>query len=384
MASHSVEITSVAHGGHGVARIDGRVCFVPYALPGDVATIRIDRELRGVLWGAIESIETPSPDRVDAPCPYFGECGGCTWLHFAYPAQADAKQQIVRDCFERIAKLDAEVEWLENPDLRLGYRTRAKFFAADGKRGFHAQRTHDVVDIAHCALCHPKLNQALNALREIGRNRDVEICVNPEGNDVLVWTEKRDRLLEEHFPLAGFRHSNEKRGKFLFDGAPVVNGCFSQASLLLNRMLRDAVHDAIGSPATLLDLYAGAGNFSVTLPASVKVMGIDQERAPIAAANELRPDSYRAGKTPAFERALERGTWDVILLDPPRAGAKPIAKALAAAKPERIVYVSCNPSTLARDAATICAGGWRIERLQAVDMYPNTAHIECVCTFRRT
>ena len=381
MNSFTSEITSVAHGGHGVTRVDGRVCFVPYALPGDVAVIRIDRELRGVLWGTIESLETPSPHRVEAPCPYFGTCGGCTWLHFAYPAQAEAKQQIVRDCFERIAKLDVAIEWAESPDLRLGYRTRAKFFAKEGLRGFHALRTNDVVDVASCALCHPRLNEILRVLREIDCKVDVEVCVNPEGEEVLVWTEKPNALLAEHFPLAGHRRAKGKRSRFMFDGAPIVNGGFAQASLLLNRLLRSIVHQEIGTPKTLLDLYAGSGNFSISLPKSVNVMGIDEERTAIAAADAVRKDCYRVGKAPAFQRAFKRGKWDGIILDPPRAGAKAIIKDLARAKAERIVYVSCNPATLARDAASLCANGWQVEGVTALDLYPNTAHVECVSTF---
>jgi len=375
------EITSVAHGGHGVTRVDGRVCFVPYALPGDVAVIQIERELRGVLWGAIESIETPSPHRTEAACPYFGTCGGCTWLHFDYPGQAESKQQIVRDCFERIAKIDVEIGWRENSDLRLGYRTRATFFANDGLRGFHALRTNDVVDVAHCALCHRKLNDCLRVLREIGCKNDVEVCVNPEGDEVLVWTDRPNAMLAEHFPLAGHRRAKGKRARFTFDGAPIVNGGFSQASLLLNRLLREVVHGELGEPKTVLDLYAGSGNLSITLPKTANVRGIDEDRSGIAAAEKVRPGSYRAGKIPAFQRALKRGLWDVIILDPPRTGAKAIMKDIAGAKAGRIVYVSCNPSTLARDAATLCANGWRVEKVTALDLYPNTAHVECACTF---
>lgn len=381
MKTFTGEITAVAHGGHGVARVDGRVCFVPYGLPSDVAVIRIERELRGVLWGAIETLETPSPHRVEAPCQYFETCGGCTWLHYEYPAQAESKQQIVRDCFERIAKLDVAIDWHEVSALRLSYRTRAKFFAKDGRRGFHALRTNDVVDIAICALCHPKLNNVLRVLREIDCKIDVEVCVNPEGDEVLIWTDRPNAMLAEHFPLAGHRRAKGKRSRFMFDGAPVVNGGFSQASLLLNRLLREVVHREVGASKTVLDLYAGSGNLSITLPKSTSVMGIDEERAAIAAAEAVRSNSYRAGKAPAFVRAFKRGLWDAIILDPPRVGAKPIMKDLANASAGRIVYVSCNPSTLARDAATLCANGWRVERVAALDLYPNTAHVECVCTF---
>ena len=121
-----VPITGVAHGGHGVSRIDGQVCFVPYALPGDTVEVRVVRQARGVLWGAIDKLVEPSPHRCAPCCPYFGACGGCMWLHFAYPGQAEWKQRIVKDALERIAGVTADVVWVEDEILRLGYRTRAE------------------------------------------------------------------------------------------------------------------------------------------------------------------------------------------------------------------------------------------------------------------
>src|SRR5690606_28505311 len=124
-----VDITGVAHGGDGVCRIDDRVCFVPYALPGDRLRIVVEREAKGVLWGVLADIVEPSPHRQDATgcCPVGRHCGACGWLHFAYPAQAEWKRRIVLDSLQRIARVEADVEWVEDPELRLGYRTRAEF-----------------------------------------------------------------------------------------------------------------------------------------------------------------------------------------------------------------------------------------------------------------
>ncbi|MBN2310909.1 MAG: class I SAM-dependent RNA methyltransferase, partial [Candidatus Hydrogenedentes bacterium] len=170
----TVEIASVAHGGHGVGRIEGRVCFVPYALPGDTVRVHIERESKGVLWGRIDEVLTPSPDRCEAACPVFQWCGGCSWLHFTYPAQAWAKQRIVQDCLERIAGIEAGPDWAEDAALRLGYRTRAEFQYDGEHRGFHALGTRRVVDIERCPLCHDKLNAALSLLREVAYKGPVE------------------------------------------------------------------------------------------------------------------------------------------------------------------------------------------------------------------
>ena len=190
-----VEVTAVANGGHGVARIDGQVCFIPYALPGDRVHLREVRKARGVLWGALEEVVEPSESRCEPGCPVFGECGGCLWLHFAYPAQAEWKCRTVADCLERLGGVEAAPEWLEQPDLRLGYRTRAEFHALGDRWGFFHRASHEVVEIKECPLCHPALNQAFERLRGIRMKGSVELTVNPEGEEVLAWAHRPNTAL---------------------------------------------------------------------------------------------------------------------------------------------------------------------------------------------
>jgi 23S rRNA (uracil1939-C5)-methyltransferase len=377
----TVEITGLAHGGHGVCRIDGQVCFVAHALPGDVIEPRITRRTKGVLWAEIGRIAEPSPFRIEANCPVFGTCGGCSWLHFAYPAQAEWKQRIVADTVKRIGRVETEVGWAENPDLRIGYRTRAEFQTGDGEWGFYAARSHRVVDIEHCPLCHPKLNAVFDRLRDLHSRSSVEVAVNPEGDEVLLWTHERERNIEQAFLMVNHYRDNRDREQFSFDGVPIVNGAFSQSSLLLNRLLVQQVHAALGDAARVLDLYCGNGNFSLGLDA--EVIGFDHNRAVINAANRIGSKSYRVGKEATFAKALREEEYDAIILDPPRAGAKAIVPALAEADCNTIVYVSCDPATLARDVRGLVEAGWSIDTLTAVDMFPNTPHIETVCRLSR-
>jgi 23S rRNA (uracil1939-C5)-methyltransferase len=385
-----VQITGAAHGGFGVGRIDGRVLFVPYALPGDTVRVTIERESKGVLWGRIEEVVDPSPDRVDAQCPYFGTCGGCTWLHFAYPAQAEWKRRIVRDCLQRIAGMGVTVGWTEDDGLRLGYRTRAEFQGDGTRRGFHALGTHQIVDVDRCPLCHDKLNAALARLRTVAYKGPVEIVVNPDGDEVLVWTKRRHRKLKNAFPLAGTPGDKGRRASFLFDGVPVVNGAFSQSSLLLNVLLVRTVHDLIGAPGSVLDLYCGTGNLSLGL-AVERVLGLDQNPAAVRAATRaVRAGAagsaraeYRRGRDSAFAQALRTEHWDAVILDPPRTGAKAIAPALGNADADAIVYVSCDPATLARDVKTLAQSGWHIARTTVLDLFPHTPHVETVCRLVR-
>jgi 23S rRNA (uracil1939-C5)-methyltransferase len=247
--------------------------------------------------------------------------------------------------------------------------------------GFYAPGTHTVVDMERCPLCHDKLNAALHRLRSVSFEGAVELVANPESDDVLVWTRQPEPALQKVFPVAGSLR-DKKPFYFLFDGVPIVNGAFSQSSLLLNRVLVRTVHEMIGDADRVLDLYCGNGNFSLGLQREGQILGLDHNPAAIGAANELRPGQYRVGDETAFCKALKE-RWDVVLLDPPRTGAKPIVEDLARCSATAIVYVSCDPATLARDLKVLAAQTWRVVRVVAVDMFPNTAHVETVCRLER-
>jgi len=383
MSEHTIEITALAHGGDGIGRIEGQVCFVPFGLPGDRLHVQITRRAKQALWGEILAILEASPHRIKPADPSFGRCPLCTWSHFTYPAQAEWKQRIVRETLERIGHVQADLQWCENPALRIGCRTRAEFHGDGHKLGFFSPGSHEIVDAPGCFLCHDALNAALEELRKIGIKGAADVTVNPEGEEVLLWTKFPQRRLKHRFPLANTPRDETARAVFLFDGVPIVNGAFTQASLLLNRLLVPVVHRMIGSAESVLDLYCGSGNLSLGLPQSVRVLGIDHNRAAIHAANQVRQGAYIAGNESDMQKHVRQQEWDMILLDPPRAGAKDLAPALAECSARNLVYVSCDPATLARDLKTILAGGWKLAAAAVVDMFPNTPHIETVCKLER-
>lgn len=381
MAELSIE--RIVPGGDGLARVDGAVCLVPYGLPGDRLEVNEPQRRGGVLRATVAHVVEPSPHRISAECPVFGVCGGCTWLHFAYPAQAEAKRAVVADCFRRIARHEVVPGWIADDSLRIGYRTRATFRGRRGHYGFLEARSHSVADITACPLCHPRLNEALAALRASGLEGEFEVTVNPEGSDTLVWAREHGEELRRIFSQTNTPADKGARHQFLFDGVPIVCGGFAQSSLLLNRMLVRRVHEAIGACKSLLDLYCGSGNFSIALAGGREFTGLDHNRAAIAAAQAVAGDGYAPGDEGAFVRAIGSRAWDAILLDPPREGAKAIMPALAGSRAERIVYVSCDPATLARDARVLLDAGWHLAALDAVDMFPNTHHVECLAEFTR-
>jgi len=376
-----IEITAAAHGGDGVGRIAGMVCFVSGALPGDTVRARIVRRSPRAAWAEVESVLTPSPYREStqacAECP-----GACAWRAFAYPAQADWKRRIVADSLERIGGIQTEVAWLEQAEYRLGYRTRAVFHGDGTTIGYFVPRTHMVVPMEACPLNHARLNDAFQRLQMPGIRGDIQVAVNPEGQDIMVFLRDEAAALKEHFPQTNTR-LDRVRHQFMFDGVPVVNGVFSQSSLLLNRMLRAHTDACIGGAGSLLDLYCGNGNLSLHHAGSARVVSAAHAGAAIRAAASLAPGVYIEGEEAHMARLLKKQSWEVILLDPPRTGARALVEALAAARAQKIVYVSCDPATLARDLRGIMAAGWSLTQATVVDMFPYTPHVETVCVLEQ-
>ncbi len=378
-----VSVTAVAYGGDGVGRVEGVVCFVPGALPGDVVRARVYRRVKNTMWARLLEVLVPAPCRDSG-----GECAGracaaaCAWRAFTYPEQGTWKRRIVEESVKRIGGLSASVALVETPSLRLGYRTRAIFHGDGAALGYYAPRTHDVISLPPCPLNHPRLNDALEQLRPLGIRGHVQVTVNPDTDETLVWLRKPMSAVRAVFPLTN-TPADDDRAQFEFDGVPIVNGTFSQASLLLNRLLRAETDKRIGNADSLLDLYCGNGNLSLGQGAQTSVLGIDEDAAAVAAANQQGPGAYRRGDERAMVKAIARQPWDVILLDPPRTGAKALVPALTNAEAGRIVYVSCNPTTFARDAAGLAAGGWALTSLAALDMFPHTPHVESIGVFER-
>lgn len=379
-----VAIDGVAYGGDGIGRISGLACFVSGALPGDVVRVRIYRHQARAVWGRLLSIITPSPERsVPSLCAEKACESACAWQAFRYPAQAIWKRRIVQDTLERIGRVAVEVGWLEQPELRNGYRTRALFHGDGTAVGYFRQRTHDVIRLDACPLNHPRLNQALEHLQIPGIRGDVQVTVNPEGEETLMWLRREIAAVRERFPMTDTR-LDAVRHRFLFDGVPIVNGAFSQSSLLLNRMLRNHTDTCIQHPDSLIDLYCGNGNLSLHYAGLCDVLGVDHAGVSVAAAADLAPGAYVEGDEQTMVQFLKKRAWEVILLDPPRTGAWNLVEALKSADAARIVYVSCNPATLARDIRGITEGGWKVTQAVALDLFPHTPHVETVCVFERS
>jgi 23S rRNA (uracil1939-C5)-methyltransferase len=432
-----LEIERLALGGSGVGRIDGKVCFVPFSAPGDCLKVQVVREHRSYCEAELLEVCEPSNMRVEPRCSAFGQCGGCDWQHINYADQCTAKQQILSETLQRVARLPAPtVAKTVASELPYGYRARAQFKLLSTpsglKAGFYRRGSHDVIDLPEgCPVVTPAINTAMAALRTVLQKLpDVSLIsqiILEEGQAgvvaVVQYTgEDQDQMIrsfgqhQDQLGLAGlFLQSGRKdslqpvfgSGHLTYQipwcvpNTALVSlgyeiGGFSQVNRTQNKSMIKTVCDYARPEAghSLLDLYCGNGNLSLPLSGMVKeVLGIEGFIPSIASAvDNARQLQVNNSTFKCSDAALElaqmvrqRAQFDLVLLDPPRAGAVEVIRQLAALGPQRIVYISCDPATLARDLALLSADvGYHLIEATPLDMFPQTGHLETVALLTRT
>jgi tRNA/tmRNA/rRNA uracil-C5-methylase (TrmA/RlmC/RlmD family) len=424
----------VAHGGHCVARYEGRVVFVRHALPGETVLARLTEAGEQAKYWRADAVEVllAAPDRVEPPCPLAGpgRCGGCDWQHASRAAQRELKADVITEQLGRLARLEPGqngvpevlVEAVSEPGL--GWRTRVRFAVdASGRAGFRRHRSHDVIEVEQCLIAHPQLTEL-----ELGQQQwrgvgAVEAIVPSGPSQRLVVVEPVDdqagagaRLRLPRLPVPASVATRDVEGlhqvrgrtwvseQVLIEGRPrqfrVTGTGFWQVHPAAAQTLLDAVLAAAQAEPgeRALDLYSGVGLFAAGLAAQVGPTGsvIAVESDPRATADARRSlhdldwvrfetgsvDEVLAGQgNLAGQGHLEEWAADVVVLDPPRSGAgRAVINRITALRPRVIVYVACDPAALARDLATAAAEGYRLAQLRAFDLFPMTHHVECVAT----
>ena len=397
-----VEVGAVAHGGHCIARIEegpalGRVVFTRHAIPGERVVVKITEDGGGGFCrGDAVRVVRASPDRVEPPCSYAGpgRCGGCDWQHVDGRAQRALKAAVVREQLQRLARLEVEVAVEELPGGLLGWRTRTVYAqTADGRLGLRRHRSHTVQTLDSCPLGVEEVGGPAALQSQIPGADGVELARGDDELTVLAHRRSRapqrgrGRRPPDSVQIASgpavLRHQVGGRDFSVAAGGfwqvhPHAAQTFVDAVLL-------AAHPQPGD--TALDLYAGAGLFSAVLAEAVGPVGhmvaVESSRQAVADAvanlADLPQASVVRGEvTVELISALDVQP-DLIVLDPPRAGAgAAVMNALIGLGPSRIVYVACDPASLARDVAAAMAAGWRLAGLRAFDAFPMTAHVECV------
>lgn len=389
----TVEVGKVAHGGHCVARLDGQVVFVRHALPGERVRIKITERTKRFLRADAVEVLAASEDRVEPPCRFAGVCGGCDFQHVSVAAQRRLLTSVVREQLQRLADVEwtGEVEAVHPDDL--GWRTRVTYAVTErGKAGLRRHRSHDVVEIDHCLIAHPSLAPVSD---HRWSRSPVEVIWSSSGQRLLVTDSEVASSLETQLDGIVSRAGHVRSGSSVLQEKvhqrlfQVTGSGFWQVHPRAAITLVDAVLAGAGvRPGDrVLDLYAGVGLFSAFLADEAtetgRVLSVEGDRQGSADARvNLAPmpqcDVIRA----PVERALARGSLgdhaDVVVLDPPRTGAKNAVGAIAELGPRRIVYVACDPSALGRDLGKLAEHGYALVGLRAFALFPMTHHVECV------
>ncbi len=341
-ASIGLDIHDVAFGGAGVGRLDGKIVFVPFTIDGERVEVEVVERRKSFDRARLRKVIVPSDQRVNSICPYFGHCGGCDYQHIAYDYQLELKRRQVAQLLERIGRItDVEVFPTIASEGSYGFRNRITVHAADGRIGFFEKNSRDVVDVERCAIASPAVNDALKALRAAG--------------------------LEDgkHRTLRGA-------------GLPRT---FTQTNDSIAAALLDFVDRHVAGEV-LVDAYCGAGFFGHALSERLKkVIGIDWNEPAIDAARESASSSESyicADVAETIDSLLENERPDTVILDPSADGVGDrVTDVLGINPSSRLIYVSCNPATLARDLARL-RNYYQIVAVQPFDMFPQTAEIEAV------
>jgi 23S rRNA (uracil1939-C5)-methyltransferase len=404
--------TALAHGGAAVAREEGKVWLVNYALPGEVVEAEPRGRQGGVAVAAATQVIEPSPHRVPAPCPYYGQCGGCQLQHAAYSHQLELKRQVVEEAWSRAGLRlppDTPVFGMEDP---WRYRIRGEFEAISQggvwRFGFHRLRSHSVLSIDSCLIHDLRIEQALPAFAQAATEmklvglQNLLLTVEPGGKSLL-WR-LRHRGPEPRWPREEFaaRVAELLPDQVLLDDAMTLgfwdltfrvrNDTFVQTNYQQMLVLYRTALEMLGAGPTdrVLDLYAGIGTLSVAVArVAAGVTAIEENPRAVqlgrlnARINTARVE-YLPGKVETVLRQVRLGQHQAAILDPPRAGCEPAAIGeLIRLGVDRLVYVSCEPSTHARDLVALVRGGYRLRRAAIVDMFPQTYHIESVALLQR-
>ena len=424
-------IDDLSHDGRGVAHVDGKTVFVADALPGERIRARLVRRHRHSDDARAEEVLTASPDRVEPRCRHFGVCGGCVLQHLAPEAQIPAKQNVLKQNFARIGRVEP-ARWLAPLTAEpWGYRRRArlsvKYVATKGRTlvGFRERDPRFVADLVHCDVLDPALGDKLDVLGALLNKLEagasipqIEFSAGDETR-VLVFRHLAPLPEGDQGKLAAFGREHGFAIMLQPGGADSVHALwperinlryalpeydlqlafepldFVQVNARLNQqMIGHALALLQPEPDDrVLDLFCGLGNFSLPIARRVRqVCGVEGDAGLVeraranAASNGIDNTEFHIGDLAGDVRgsAWARADWDLVLLDPPRSGADELLKQLPGKSVRRVVYVSCHPASLARDAGTLVSGhGFRLEAVGVMDMFPHTAHVESIALFDR-
>ncbi|HSW64648.1 MAG TPA: 23S rRNA (uracil(1939)-C(5))-methyltransferase RlmD [Dissulfurispiraceae bacterium] len=406
-----------AYGGSVIARHDNRVIFVEGALPGELVAARITEKKKDYAKAETVTVVEPSPDREEPVCPHFGECGGCQLQHIRYERQISLKEDVLLDTLRRLGKLSCTLSEPIADESPWAYRHRAQFKTDGSRTGFYRKSSRSVVDVGHCPVVCAGINTAYAAMRTLSSvsayaeffaklngitlisNNAKTAALFPARPGVLPDAELLQQILQKTgisgcivLSARGVVASAGDSGVDFLLGGLVYHAAvdsFFQGHWRLNERVVASACEALSlhSGMRVLDLYAGAGNFSLPLAAHAQEVVAVEAHPRSIAHGRMNCERNQISNVRFVEMRAEHyepeGRFHAVLLDPPRPGLSTrVVDTVLRCAPERIVYVSCNPATLARDLRKLC-GGYDLVSLRLIDFFPHTFHIESMAVLRK-
>lgn len=425
-----LQIDKLAYGGSGFGRLDGKACFVPFSAPGDLVDVRIEKSKSSYSEGVIEELISPSNHRVLPLCPSFSTCGGCNWQHVSYEEQCRQKEIIFADTLWRIARVDKEMispvlKAISAFEYRQRIQLKVNYTSGRLSLGFNRRGSHHVVDINdRCEIAAKPINFAIPEIRDIissykdpaqipqvdlasSSDDSVSALFHFSGNfpealaEHLALTEKRLTALHSVSMQSGrkntFRHIwGQEKLKYTVPSLDMNDlelyyspESFSQVNFAQNRVIVKTLLDYCSkvSPDSVLDLFCGNGNFSIPLASMAStIIGFESTEKSVSLAiynamvNGVNNTKYQCmDSAVGVEQLAKSGQhYDLVILDPPRTGADEVSKIIHKVAASHLIYISCDPPTLARDISTLKKTGFEVINVQPVDMFPQTYHLECI------
>ena len=374
----TLRMERMAQGGDALTHLqDGRVCFVSGALTGELAEVVLTQNKKDFAKGFAKQILEPSEFRTEPQCPFYGKCGGCSMEHATLEFQLEAYRKSIEELFRRFAKTELPPNWKIHSGKPYGYRNRARFVRVGNGWGFRETQSHNVIPVSQCKVLTPALNQALktNTFPNVP-----ELSVFDNGNGKISYYYKGMAPLE--FEKCAMNQVQIGDAKISMDSA-----CFFQSNLEVLPELVETVKKAAGSGEYLIDLFSGVGFFATVLKKNFKkIVTVEREGKALFHANKNVPEAHNVS-SPAEDWLAQNDASgaDVLIVDPPRTGLPPSAlEAIAKANPKKLIYVSCDPATLARDFRLLSENfGYKILNAEGFAFYPQTPHFEMFLELKR-
>lgn len=365
-----LRMEKMAQGGGAISHLeDGRICFVAGALSGELAEVVLTQNKKDYAKGFAQKILESSAERVTPACPLYGKCGGCSLEHASFAFQLEMYRSAVEELFRRFAKTELPAGWKIHSGNPYGYRNRARLVRAGNGYGFRENQSHRIIPISHCKILSPALNRFL-ADGKFPKVEEISLFDNGKGKVSYFYKGMR----ESEFQKFAQNTVQINDVKISMDSA-----CFFQSNLEVLPELVNAVVESAGSGNYLIDLFSGVGFFASILQKNFKrIVTVEREEKALVHANQNVPSAKNIS-SPAEEWLLQNDASgaDVLIVDPPRTGLPPSAlDAIVQAKPKKLLYISCDPATLARDFRKFSESGFSIVRAEGFAFYPQTPHFE--------